>query len=178
MEPRSPRTQKFTFENFVYGPENSHAYRSALKFAALADERGTCTSLFIYGKSGLGKTHLLLAIKNELAEKSPEIKVKYANSQAYLDDLMTEFDRQKKSNAPIMQAYHGVDVLIIDDIQNIIGKRASVDYFFQLMDEFIRNNKKVVIAADRAPKDLSMDERLTSRFTPACSAWSQSPATR
>lgn len=77
---------------------------------------------------------------------------------------MTEFDRQKKSNAPIMQAYHGVDVLIIDDIQNIIGKRASVDYFFQLMDEFIRNNKKVVIAADRAPKDLSMDERLTSRF--------------
>ena len=155
---------KFTFENFVYGPENSHAYRSALKFAALADERGTCTSLFIYGKSGLGKTHLLLAIKNELAEKSPEIKVKYANSQAYLDDLMNEFDRQKKSNAPIMQAYHGVDVLIIDDIQNIIGKRASVDYFFQLMDEFIRNNKKVVIAADRAPKDLSMDERLTSRF--------------
>ena len=155
---------KFTFENFVYGPENSHAYRSALKFAALADERGTCTSLFIYGKSGLGKTHLLLAIKNELAEKSPEIKVKYANSQAYLDDLMTEFDRQKKSNAPIMQAYHDVDVLIIDDIQNIIGKRASVDYFFQLMDEFIRNNKKVVIAADRAPKDLSMDERLTSRF--------------
>ena len=126
---------KFTFENFVYGPENS-----------------------------LGKTHLLLAIKNELAEKSPEIKVKYANSQAYLDDLMTEFDRQKKSNAPIMQAYHGVDVLIIDDIQNIIGKRASVDYFFQLMDEFIRNNKKVVIAADRAPKDLNMDERLTSRF--------------
>lgn len=155
---------KFTFENFVYGPENSHAYRSALKFVALADERGTCTSLFIYGKSGLGKTHLLLAIKNELAEKSPEIKVKYANSQAYLDDLMTEFDRQKKSNAPIMQAYHDVDVLIIDDIQNIIGKRASVDYFFQLMDEFIRNNKKVVIAADRAPKDLSMDERLTSRF--------------
>lgn len=155
---------KFTFENFVYGPENSHAYRSALKFAALADERGTCTSLFIYGKSGLGKTHLLLAIKNELAEKSPEIKVKYANSQAYIDDLMTEFDRQKKSNVPIMQAYHGVDVLIIDDIQNIIGKRASVDYFFQLMDEFIRNNKKVVIAADRAPKDLSMDERLTSRF--------------
>lgn len=155
---------KFTFENFVYGPENGHAYRSALKFAALADERGTCTSLFIYGKSGLGKTHLLLAIKNELAEKAPEIKVKYANSQAYLDDLMTEFDRQKKSNAPIMQAYHGVDVLIIDDIQNIIGKRASVDYFFQLMDEFIRNNKKVVIAADRAPKDLNMDERLTSRF--------------
>ena len=155
---------KFTFENFVFGPENSLAYRSALKFAMLADTPGTCTSLFIYGKSGLGKTHLLLAIKNELAEKSPEIKVKYANSQAYLDDLMTEFDRQKKSNAPIMQAYHGVDVLIIDDIQNIIGKRASVDYFFQLMDEFIRNNKKVVIAADRAPKDLNMDERLTSRF--------------
>lgn len=169
---------KFTFENFVFGPENSLAYRSALKFAMLADTPGTCTSLFIYGKSGLGKTHLLLAIKNELAEKSPEIKVKYANSQAYLDDLMTEFDRQKKSNAPIMQAYHGVDVLIIDDIQNIIGKRASVDYFFQLMDEFIRNNKKVVIAADRAPKDLNMDERLTSRFNAGLLVLGAEPATR
>ena len=153
---------KSTFDTFVVGSSNRFAHAAAL---AVAEQPGMAYNpLFLYGGVGLGKTHLLLAIKNELAEKSPEIKVKYANSQAYLDDLMTEFDRQKKSNAPIMQAYHGVDVLIIDDIQNIIGKRASVDYFFQLMDEFIRNNKKVVIAADRAPKDLSMDERLTSRF--------------
>ena len=155
---------KFTFENFVYGPENSHAYRSALKFAALADERGTCTSLFIYGKSGLGKTHLLLAIKNELAEKSPEIKVKYANSQAYLDDLMTEFDRQKKSNAPIMQAYHGVDVLIIDDIQNIIGKRASVDYFFQLMDERLTSRFNAGMLCLVAEPSYEMKYKILQRY--------------
>ena len=159
-----PANSKFTFENFVYGEENKHAYRSALKFAVTADEPGNNTSLFIYGNSGLGKTHLLLAIKNEIAEKFPQIKVKYANSQAYIDDFINEVARQKRDGSRIMRAYHDADVLIIDDIQNIIGKTASIDYFFRLMDEFIRMNKKVVIASDRAPKNLGMDERLTSRF--------------
>lgn len=155
---------KFTFENFVYGEENKHAYRSALKFAVTADEPGNNTSLFIYGNSGLGKTHLLLAIKNEIAEKFPQIKVKYANSQAYIDDFINGVARQKQDGARIMRSYHEADVLIIDDIQNIIGKTASIDYFFSLMDEFIRKSKKIVIASDRAPKNLGMDERLTSRF--------------
>ena len=155
---------KFTFENFVYGEENKHAYRSALKFAVTADEPGNNTSLFIYGNSGLGKTHLLLAIKNEIAEKFPQIKVKYANSQAYIDDFINGVARQKQDGARIMRSYHDADVLIIDDIQNIIGKTASIDYFFSLMDEFIRKSKKIVIASDRAPKNLGMDERLTSRF--------------
>lgn len=159
-----PANSKFTFENFVYGEENKHAYRSALKFAVTADEPGNNTSLFIYGNSGLGKTHLLLAIKNEIAEKFPQIKVKYANSQAYIDDFINEVARQKRDGSRIMRSYHEADVLIIDDIQNIIGKTASIDYFFRLMDEFIRMNKKVVIASDRAPKNLGMDERLTSRF--------------
>ncbi len=155
---------KFTFENFVYGEENKHAYRSALRFAAVADEPGACTSLFIYGNSGLGKTHLLLAIQNELKEKKPWIRVKYANSQAYIDDFINEVAVQKTAGGGILREYHEADVLIIDDIQNIIGKTASIDYFFRLMDEFIRDNKKVVIASDRAPKKLGMDERLTSRF--------------
>ena len=155
---------KFTFENFVYGPENQLAYHSAFKFALAADEPGICTSLFIYGKSGLGKTHLLLAIKNEIAEKAPQVKVKYANSQTYIDDYMSELANQKDRAGRIMGSYHGADVLIIDDIQNIIGKQASIQYFFQLIDEFIRAGKKVVIASDRAPKDLEMDERITSRF--------------
>ena len=155
---------KFTFENFVYGPENQLAYHSAFKFALAADEPGICISLFIYGKSGLGKTHLLLAIKNEIAEKAPQIKVKYANSQTYIDDYMSELANQKDRAGRIMSSYHEADVLIIDDIQNIIGKQASIQYFFQLIDEFIRAGKKVVIASDRAPKDLEMDERITSRF--------------
>lgn len=155
---------KFTFENFVYGDENKHAYMSAVRFAALADEPGSCTSLFIYGKSGLGKTHLLLAISNYLNEHSPHLRVKYANSQTYVEDYISELAVQKSRAGVILRDYHDADVLIIDDIQNIIGKTQSIENFFTLMDEFIRNNKKVAIASDRAPKNLGMDERLTSRF--------------
>ncbi len=155
---------KFTFENFVYGDENKHAYQSAVRFAAMADEPGTCTSLFIYGKSGLGKTHLLLAIKNYLNEHGPHLRVKYANSQTYVEDYISELAIQKNKAGVILRDYHDADVLIIDDIQNIIGKTQSIENFFSLMDEFIRNNKKIAIASDRAPKNLGMDERLTSRF--------------
>ncbi|QWT17603.1 ATP-binding protein [Collinsella sp. zg1085] len=155
---------KFTFANFVYGDENKHAYHSAQRFAAFADEPGQSNSLFIYGGSGLGKTHLLLAIKNYLAETKPYIQVKYANSQVYIDDFINEIAQQKTQNRAILQDYHKANILIIDDIQNIIGKQASIEYFFSLMDEFIRENKKIVIASDRAPKKLGMDERLTSRF--------------
>ncbi len=161
-EDKSSGSSKFTFENFVCGNENKHAYSSALRFAAMADEPGTYTSLFIYGKSGLGKTHLLLAIKNLLAQEKPYLRVKYANSQAYIDDYITGLQEGKVAAA--MRDYHNADILIIDDIQNIIGKTQSIENFFQLMDEFIRNNKKVAIASDRAPKNLGMDERLTSRF--------------
>ena len=159
-----PINSKFTFATFVYGEENKHAYHSAQRFAAFADEPGQYNSLFIYGSSGLGKTHLLLAIKNYLAENKPAIRVKYANSQAYIDDFINEIARQKTEGRAILREYHDADVLIIDDIQNIIGKQASIEYFFSLMDEFIRENKKIVIASDRAPKKLGMDERLTSRF--------------
>lgn len=155
---------KYTFENFVFGDENKHAYQSALRFAAFADEPGQCTSLFIYGNSGLGKTHLLFAIKNYLAAEKPYIRVKYANSQAYIDDYMRDLGAQRGPGEPIMREYRNADVLIIDDIQNIIGRQASIEFFFQLVDEFIRENKKIVIASDRAPKKLGMDERLTSRF--------------
>ena len=159
-----PVNSKFTFDTFVYGDENKHAYHSAQRFAAFVEEPGQYNSLFIYGGSGLGKTHLLLAIKNYLAENKPHIRVKYANSQAYIDDFINEIARQKTEGRAILREYHDADVLIIDDIQQIVGKQASVEYFFSLMDEFIRENKKVVIASDRAPKKLGMDERLTSRF--------------
>ena len=166
---------KFTFENFVSGDENRHAYQSSLRFAAFAEDQGQCTSLFIYGNSGLGKTHLLFAIKNYLAQEKPTLKVKYANSGAYITDYMQELELQniqkqsgrnvkRAPGGPIMSEYRDADILIIDDIQNIIGKTASIEFFFQLVDEFIRNGKKIAIASDRAPKDLGLDERLTSRF--------------
>ena len=159
-----PTLSRFTFDTFVNGIENRMAYNSAIRFAAFAAEPGTNDTLFIYGHSGLGKTHLLMAIKNQIETTMPELKVKYANSQKYIDDYIREVGEAKKSNRSILQDYHNADVLIIDDIQNIIGKQASIDQFFQLVDEFIRSNKKIAIAADRAPKELELDERLTSRF--------------
>lgn len=155
---------KFTFENFVSGAENMHAYKSAQYFAALADEPGQYTNLFIYGNSGLGKTHLLFAIKNYIEHELPGTRVKYANSQSYLNDYMRNLGLQRKPGEMIMSEYRDADVLIIDDIQNIVGKQASVEFFFQLVDEFMRTGKKLAIASDRAPKKLGMDERLTSRF--------------
>ena len=77
---------------------------------------------------------------------------------------MRDLGSQRGPGEPIMREYRNADVLIIDDIQNIIGRQASIEFFFQLVDEFIRENKKIVIASDRAPKKLEMDERLTSRF--------------
>lgn len=156
---------KYTFASFVAGDENRHAFNSAMRFAAYAEEPQQCPSLFIYGNSGLGKTHLLFAIRNYLAKEKPYIRVKYANSQAYLDDYMNELGAQRGPGNPIMREYRDADILIIDDVQNIVGKQASVEFFFQLVDSFIREGKKIALASDRAPKDLAMDERLTSRFS-------------
>lgn len=156
---------KYTFDSFVAGDENRHAFNSAMRFAAFAEEPGQCPSLFIYGNSGLGKTHLLFAVRNYLAKEKPYIRVKYANSQAYLDDYMNELGVQRGPGNLIMRDYRDADILIIDDVQNIVGKQASVEFFFQLVDGFIRDGKKVAFASDRAPKDLAMDERLTSRFS-------------
>lgn len=156
---------KYTFASFVAGDENRHAFNSAMRFAAYAEEPQQCPSLFIYGNSGLGKTHLLFAIRNYLAKEKPYIRVKYANSQAYLDDYMNELGAQRGPGNLIMREYRDADILIIDDVQNIVGKQASVEFFFQLVDGFIREGKKIALASDRAPKDLAMDERLTSRFS-------------
>lgn len=156
---------KYTFASFVAGDENRHAFNSAMRFAAYAEEPQQCPSLFIYGNSGLGKTHLLFAIRNYLANEKPYIRVKYANSQAYLDDYMNELGAQRGPGNLIMREYRDADILIIDDVQNIVGKQASVEFFFQLVDSFIREGKKIALASDRAPKDLAMDERLTSRFS-------------
>lgn len=156
---------KYTFASFVAGDENRHAFNSAMRFAAYAEEPQQCPSLFIYGNSGLGKTHLLFAIRNYLAKEKPYIRVKYANSQAYLDDYMNELGAQRGPGNLIMREYRDADILVIDDVQNIVGKQASVEFFFQLVDSFIREGKKIALASDRAPKDLAMDERLTSRFS-------------
>ena len=151
----------YTFSTFIEGECNRLA-RSAGMSVAVNPGTTPFNPLYIYGDSGLGKTHIAQSIGHEVLQRHPELQVLYVSMNKFQAQFQTA---HKRGEIPdFIHFYQMIDVLIIDDIQNIIGKRASVDYFFQLMDEFIRNNKKVVIAADRAPKDLSMDERLTSRF--------------
>ena len=150
-----------TFATFIEGECNRLA-RSAGMSVAVNPGNNPFNPLYIYGDSGLGKTHIVQSIGHEVRQRHPELQVLYVSMNKFQAQFQTAY---KNGEIPdFIHFYQMIDVLIIDDIQNIIGKRASVDYFFQLMDEFIRNNKKVVIAADRAPKDLNMDERLTSRF--------------
>ena len=142
-------------------PRFAHAKVDRREIAEYLDafDMRSGVGLYITGPSRAGKSHCATALAKAFFASGYSVLM--TSSLSMLDEIKASYDAPSKQG---VERYAGYDVLIIDDIQNIIGKRASVDYFFQLMDEFIRNNKKVVIAADRAPKDLSMDERLTSRF--------------
>ena len=154
---------KFTFENFVYGPENSHAYRSALKFAALADERGTCTSLFIYGKSGLGKTHLLNAIKIEIQKNHPDFNIVYVDCEKFTNETITAI--KTATMEQFRQRYRKADVLLIDDIQFLAGKESTQEEFFHTFNTLHNDGRQIVIASDRPAKEIkSLEERLRTRF--------------
>ena len=154
---------KFTFENFVYGPENSHAYRSALKFAALADERGTCTSLFIYGKSGLGKTHLLYAIANVIRKNDRNAKIVYIKG----DDFINEFIELIRAGrgSEFRAKYREADLLLVDDVQFVAGKEQVQNEFFHTFNNLYESGKQIVLTSDRPPSEMTLlDDRLRTRF--------------
>ena len=152
---------KYTFDNFVVGGSNQFACAAA---KAVADEPGTkINPLFIYGGSGLGKTHLLFAIGNYVAEHHPELNTIYVTTYKFVTDY-TNALRDNKANE-FKETYSKADILIIDDIQGIINKTATQEQFFNLFNELYQNGKQIVITSDKQPKELSpLEERLRSRF--------------
>lgn len=151
---------KCTFDSFVVGKSNEFAQGVAL---AVAEQPGVAYNpLFIYGSSGLGKTHLMIAIANYIAVNYPNMVVCYASANEFLNDYVSATQRNQWNEFNIK--YHQVDVLLIDDIQYLEGKEETINQLFRIFNEMTGSNKQIVLSADRSPKDLNMDERLRSRF--------------
>ena len=164
---RSNSIKTLTFENFVIGESNKLAYSMAVN---VADEPGTLAlnPLFIYGKSGLGKTHLLRDIQNQICETYPEMDVVYVDSAEFVDEITEgaiEHDRNKSSFRNFKTRYESADVLLIDDVQFFQGKKQTLDMVFQIFNKLKDEGKQIVLAADRAPKNIDVDERYQSRFS-------------
>lgn len=152
---------KYTFENFIVGGSNQFACAAA---KAVAEEPSAkINPLFIYGGSGLGKTHLLHAIGNYIQETKPELNVVYVTTNKFVRDFVSSV--QTNSTAEFRQTYSQADVLIIDDIQEIIKKTQTQEQFFNLFNDLHAQGKQIVITSDKPPKDLNpLEERLRTRF--------------
>lgn len=162
----SALASSLTFETFVVGNSNRLAYSMAV---AVAEEPGkkNLNPLFIYGRSGLGKTHLLRAIQNYILATNGHMHVVYIDSAEFLSDYtaaVAAHDKNKDSYQNFQNRYLDADVLLIDDVQYFQGKSATVDIVFQLFNKLTDMGKQVVLSADRAPKMIDIDERYTSRF--------------
>ncbi len=154
------------FDNFVVGDTNKFAHTAAL---AVAKDPGTqYNPLFIYGKSGLGKTHLMHAIGNYIIEKNPKLRVLYTTSDDFRKDffnLVTSIDKVVDNSNNFKDKYRNIDVLIIDDIQYLVGAEKTQDEFFHIFNDLHGRNKQIIISSDRSPEDLKiLEERLRSRF--------------
>ena len=154
------------FDNFVIGDSNRMAYELAVQVASQPGKT-RANPLFIYGKSGLGKTHLLRAIQNEILETIPGFKVVYTDTMdlvSALTDASLEKNRDKQSFKQFSKRYKEADVLLIDDVQMLTGKNQTVQNLFQFINKLKSQGKQIVLAADRAPRNIDLDERYTSRF--------------
>lgn len=154
------------FDNFVIGDSNRLAYEMAMQVAGQPGKT-RANPLFIYGKSGVGKTHLLRAIQNEILETIPGFKVVYTDTMdlvSGLTDASLEKNRDKQSFKQFSKRYMEADVLLIDDVQMLTGKNQTVQNLFQFINSFKSQGKQIVLAADRAPRNIDLEERYTSRF--------------
>ena len=152
---------KFTFESFVVGGSNRFAYSAAV---AVAEDPGAIYNpLFLYGGPGLGKTHLLQAIGNYICRTAPEQKVLYVTSEDFTNEVI-EYIRTGQVDE-LHEKYRTVDVLLIDDVQFIIGKKATQLEFFHTFNTLYQDGKQIVLSSDRHPKEIeALDERFRSRF--------------
>ena len=151
----------YTFDNLVTGKANQLARAAAMQ---IAENPGVAYNpLFVYGGSGLGKTHLVHAIGNLVHQQNPQAKIRYIHAERYVSDVVRAY--QHKAFDEFKRYYHSLDLLLIDDIQFISGKTRTQEEFFYAFNALIEAHKQIVITSDTFPKEIKdMDDRLVSRF--------------
>jgi chromosomal replication initiator protein len=151
----------FTFDSFVTGKANQLARAAAIQ---VAENPGiSYNPLFVYGGVGLGKTHLLQAIGNHLADGRPQARIRYSHAEQYVTDVVRAY--QQKSFDEFKRSYHSLDLLLIDDIQFFSNKGRTQEEFFYAFNALVEAHKQIVITCDTYPKEIAgMEERLISRF--------------
>ena len=167
--PPSNLDPKYTFDSFVDGKNNEFVHAAA--YAVATNPAGDLNPLFIYGGTGLGKTHLIQAIANKVVKDRPELKVIYVTCEQFVNEIIdTMFtgrgpDARDKSNK-LRHHYRSADLLIIDDIQFIENKKAVQEEFFHTFNELVSKGKQIVISSDHPPKELTaLEDRLKTRFS-------------
>ena len=151
----------FTFENFIKGPSNQFAYAAAQ--AVAANPSGAYNPLFIYGPSGLGKTHLLNAIQVEIKKNHPDFNIVYVDCEMFTNEIISAV--KTATTEQFRQKYRQADVLLIDDIQFLAGKESTQEEFFHTFNTLHNDGRQIVIASDRPAKEIkSLEERLRTRF--------------
>ncbi len=166
---------KYTFDTFVVGNSNRYVYAAARGVAEHPFSR--INPLFIYGGVGLGKTHLLHSIGNYVRKNYPELKVLYVTCEKFTNDYIESLKSGKDyANSKFREKYRNLDILIIDDIQFISNKVSTQEEFFHTFNDLYQNNKQIIIASDRHPKEIAtLEERLRSRFSSGLIQDIQSP---
>lgn len=151
----------YTFDNFIVGSSNRFAHAAAI---AVAENPSVAYNpFFIYGNSGVGKTHLMLAIKNHINKKFPEKKVEFVRCEEFTNSLISSLHNGTVSL--FHQRFRSIDVLLMDDIQFIAGKESTQEEFFNTFNALYQENKQIVITSDRPPKEIQpLDERIKTRF--------------
>jgi chromosomal replication initiator protein len=158
---RSRLNRGFSFDSFVTGKANQLARAAALQ---VAENPGTSYNpLFVYGGVGLGKTHLVQAIGNQVADRVPQARIRYIHAEQYVTDVVRAY--QQKSFDEFKRYYHSLDLLLIDDIQFFSNKGRTQEEFFYAFNALVEAHKQIVITCDTYPKEIAgMEERLISRF--------------
>ena len=163
LEEKSPvnYNSSFTFENFVIGNSNKFAYATAK--AVAENPAKSYNPLFIYGDSGLGKTHLLYAIGNTVRERDPAVNIIYIKGDEFTNELINAIQTNKSQE--FHDKYRKADLLLVDDIQFIAGRIQTQEEFFNTFNTLYEDNKQIVLTSDRPPKEIHrLEERLQSRF--------------
>ena len=152
---------RYTFDTFVVGPTNKMAH--AVSVAVAESPGGAYNPLFLYGGAGLGKTHLMHSIAHHIINNRPDLRVLYVTSEKFTNELIDSLKHDK--NKEFRDKYRNIDVLLIDDIQFIIGKESTQEEFFHTFNHLHVSGKQIIISSDKPPKDIeTLEARLRTRF--------------